>query len=78
MGNCREAYKDKRADGMPLRSTILVIVKAKHEDIVQRRSMQVRKKIGMRGKDKIERKIAATLLQPFYHPKWMKFTSFVL
>ena len=68
MGNCREAYKDKRADGMPLRSTILMIVEAKQEDIVQRRSMQVRKRIGIRAKDKIERKIAATLLQPVYHP----------
>ena len=69
MGNCREAYKDKRADGMPLRFATLVIVEAKHEDIVQRRSMQVRKRIGKRGKDKIERKIATTLLQSIYHPR---------
>jgi hypothetical protein len=35
MGNCREAYKDKRSDGMPLGSTILIIVKAKHEKCIE-------------------------------------------
>ena len=61
---------------MPLRSTILVIVKAKHEDIVQRRSMQVRKKIGMRGKDENRKEDCSHATVAILPPKYLFFNTF--